>query len=61
LGGVYTDKKEKKIYLIYKENQWSSCKFIYCMTNGLLKYGEIFAHFLLYKEALPHFLIHYTV
>jgi hypothetical protein len=24
------------------------------MTNGLLIYGEIFAHFLIYKEALPH-------
>ncbi len=24
------------------------------MTNGLLIYGEIFAHFLLYQEALPH-------
>jgi hypothetical protein len=24
------------------------------MTNGLLIYGEIFAHFLIYKEALHH-------
>jgi hypothetical protein len=24
------------------------------MTYGLLIYGEIFAHFLIYKEALPH-------
>jgi hypothetical protein len=24
------------------------------MTNGLLIYGEIFAHFLIYWEALPH-------
>ncbi len=24
------------------------------MTNGLLIYGEIFAHFLIYQEALPH-------
>jgi hypothetical protein len=23
------------------------------MTNGLLIYGSIFAHFLIYKEALP--------
>jgi hypothetical protein len=23
------------------------------MTNGLLIYGEIFAHFLIYQEALP--------
>jgi hypothetical protein len=25
-----------------------------CMTNGLLIYGEIFGHFLIYLEALPH-------
>jgi hypothetical protein len=24
------------------------------MTNGLLIYGEIFAHFLIHYEALPH-------
>ncbi len=24
------------------------------MTNGLLIYGEIFSHFLIYKETLPH-------
>jgi hypothetical protein len=24
------------------------------LTNGSLIYGEIFAHFLIYKEALPH-------
>jgi hypothetical protein len=24
------------------------------MANGLLIYGEIFSHFLIYKEALPH-------
>jgi hypothetical protein len=24
------------------------------MTNGLLIYGEIFAHFPIYEEALPH-------
>jgi hypothetical protein len=33
----YTDKKEKKIFFIYKEIQKSY------MTNGLLIYGEIFA------------------
>jgi hypothetical protein len=24
------------------------------MTNGLLIYGYIFAHFLIYEKALPH-------
>jgi hypothetical protein len=36
----HTDKKEKKIFLIYKEIQSY-------MTYGLLIYGEIFAHFLI--------------
>jgi hypothetical protein len=27
------------------------------MTKGLLIYGDIFAHFLIYWEALPHFLL----
>ncbi len=37
----YTDKKENQIFLIYI---W---KFNSYMTNGLLIYGEIFAHFLI--------------
>jgi hypothetical protein len=48
-----TDKKENQIFLIYKEIQNEAVAKLY-MTNGLLIYGEIFVHFLLYTEALPH-------
>jgi hypothetical protein len=37
---VYTDKKENKIFLIYKEIQSGAVAKSY-MTNGLLIYGEI--------------------
>ncbi len=47
-----TDEKEHKIFLIYKEIQIGSVAKSY-LTNGLLIYGEIFAHFLIYLEALP--------
>jgi hypothetical protein len=43
----HTDKKEKQIFLIYKEIQGQSIAKSY-MTNGLLIYGEIFKHFLIY-------------
>jgi hypothetical protein len=49
----FTDKKEKKIFLIYKEIQSGAVAKSY-MTNGLLIYGEIFGHFLINYEALPH-------
>ena len=42
-----TDKKEKQIFLIYREIQSGAVAKSY-MTNGLLIYGEIFAHFLIY-------------
>jgi hypothetical protein len=45
--GLYTDKKENLIFLIYKEIQKGAVAKSY-MTNGLLIYGEIFAHFLIY-------------
>jgi hypothetical protein len=50
----YTDKKENQIFLIYeyKEILNGAVSKSY-MTNGLLIYGEIFAHFLIYQEALP--------
>ncbi len=48
-----TDKKENKIFLIYKEILNGAVAKSY-MTNGLLIYGEIFPHFLIYYEALPH-------
>jgi hypothetical protein len=44
---LYTDKKENQILFIYKENQSGAVAKSY-MTNGLLIYGEIFAHFLIY-------------
>jgi hypothetical protein len=44
---------ENLIFLKHKENQNGAVAKPY-MTNGLLLYGEIFAHFLIYQEALPH-------
>jgi hypothetical protein len=41
---LYTDKKENQIFLIFKEIQNGAVAKSY-MTNGLLIYGEIFAHF----------------
>ena len=43
----HADKKENKIFLIYKEIQNGAVAKSY-ITNGLLIYGEIFAHFLIY-------------
>jgi hypothetical protein len=43
----YTDKKENKIFLIYKEIQNGAVAKSY-MTNSLLIYEEIFPHFLIY-------------
>jgi hypothetical protein len=42
-----TDKKENLIFLIYKEIQSGAVAKSY-ITNGLLIYGEIVAHFLIY-------------
>jgi hypothetical protein len=41
---AYTDKKDNKIFLIYKEIKKVALANSY-VTNGLLIYGEIFAHF----------------
>ncbi len=43
--GSYTDKKENKIFLIYREIQSGAVSKSY-MTNGLLIYREIFSHLL---------------
>jgi hypothetical protein len=43
----YTDKKENRIFLIYREIQSGAVAKSY-MTNGLLIYGEIFEHFPIY-------------
>jgi hypothetical protein len=48
---MYNNKKENQIFLIYKEIQSGAVAKSY-MTNGLLIYGEIFAHFLIYEEAI---------
>ncbi len=45
--------KENLIFLICKEIQNGAVAKSY-VTNGLLIYGEMFAHFLIYSEALPH-------
>jgi hypothetical protein len=47
MSGKYTDKKEYQIFLIYEEIQNGAVAKSY-MTNGLLIYGEIFSHFLIY-------------
>jgi hypothetical protein len=47
----YTDKKENQIFLIYREIQSGAVAKSYYITNGLLIYGEIFAHFLIYDFA----------
>jgi hypothetical protein len=44
---LYTDKKENKTFLIFKEVQNGAVAKSY-MTNGLLIYGEIFALFPIY-------------
>ncbi len=44
---VYTDKKENQIFPIYKKIQNGAAAKSY-MVKGLLIYGEIFAHFLIY-------------
>ncbi len=43
----YTDKKENQIFLIHKAIQSGAVVKSY-MTNGLLIYGEMLAHFLIY-------------
>jgi hypothetical protein len=47
---VCTDKKENRIFLIYREIHSGAVARSY-MTNGLLIYGEIFALFLIYDFA----------
>jgi hypothetical protein len=42
--GRYTDKKENKIFLIYKDIQKGAVAKSY-MTNGPLIYDQIYAHF----------------
>ncbi len=54
--GAYVTLIKKKInfpYTVYREIQNGAVSKSY-MTYGLPIYGEIFPHFLIYKEALPH-------
>jgi hypothetical protein len=44
---AHTEKKENQIFFIYEEIQNGAVAKSH-MTNGLLIYGEIFAHFLIY-------------
>jgi hypothetical protein len=44
-----TDKKENQVFLVYKEIQSGAVAKSYMTNgNGLLIYGEIFLHFLIY-------------
>ncbi len=48
---LHTDKKEKKIFLIYEEIQNGAVAKLYMTTGGgLLIYGDIFSHFLRVSE-----------
>jgi hypothetical protein len=51
---LHTDKKENKIFLIYRKIQkWSSCKVMY--EEGLPNiYEEIRKYFPRYEEAVSH-------
>ncbi len=48
-----TDKKEKKIFLIYKEIQMRSGAQSY-MRKGFLIYEEMRKYFVIYEEAISH-------
>ncbi len=50
---VYNDKKEKKIFLIYKEIQSGSVAKSY-MRKGFLIYEEMRKYFPIYEEAVTH-------
>jgi hypothetical protein len=50
---TYTDKKEKKIFLIYKEIQMRSGAQSY-MRKGFLIYEEMRKYFVIYEEAISH-------
>ncbi len=53
LGRLYTDKKKKKIYLIYKEIQSGAFAKSY-MRKGFLIYEEMGKYFPIYEEAVSH-------
>ncbi len=49
----YTDKKEKKIFLKYKEIQNGAVAKSYT-TKGFLIYEEMRKYFVMYEEAVSH-------
>jgi hypothetical protein len=49
----YTDKKEKKIFLIYKEIQNGAVAKLY-MRKGFLIYEEMRKYLAIYEEAVSH-------
>ncbi len=50
---LYTDKKEKKIFLIQKENQSGAVAKSY-MRKGFLIYEKMRKYFPIYEEAVSH-------
>jgi hypothetical protein len=50
---VYTDKKENKMFLIYKEIQSGAVGKSY-MRKGFLIYKEMRKYFPIYEEAVSH-------
>ncbi len=50
---TYTDKKEKKIFLIYKEIQSGAVAKSY-MRKGFLIYEEMRKYFPIYEETVSH-------
>ncbi len=49
----YTDRKEKKIFLIYKKIQNGAVAKSY-MRKGFLIYEEMRKYFIIYEEAVSH-------
>jgi hypothetical protein len=54
-GGFHSDKKEKKIFLIYKEIQMGAVAKSYtCMRKGFLIYEEMSKYLVIYEEDVSH-------
>ncbi len=52
-GVFYTDKKEKKIFLIYKEIETGAVAKSY-KRKGFLRYEEMRKYFPIYEEAVSY-------
>jgi hypothetical protein len=53
IAALYTDKRENKIFLIYKEIQSGAVAKSY-MRKNFLVYEEMRKYFPIYKEAVSH-------